>query len=835
MTKLPNQTLKPEVLNQAILAEQVSAVYKQNSNVVVGNALGAVIFSFALWDIYQQRTILMWLSAMLLILLGRFSLYLYYQKRSSNHLNNQSWMLIYTWASFFSGAGWGSTGFLFISSENILYGVFVALWVLAMSTGGLLAYAASLRVAYTFFGACLLPIIVSLVLTEQELYLWLSLGMFCYLIFAPRTMRPINKWMRQSIASNIELHESESRFKSLFNNSPDPSWIIDEKNQFTLCNRAAFKTLGYDSFTELIGKHPSELSPPKQPDGESSYEKAEAMMAIAHSQATHRFEWVHQQKNGKELQVEVTLSHMIEGGKKWLYCIWRDISARKASEELLRKLSQAVEQAGESVVITDIEGNIEYANPSFTRMTGYANAEVMGKHTRILKSGIQTPAYYKKLWDTISSGNVWTGAILDRRKDGSTYPAIMSISPILDENRVITHYVGIQQDMTEHNLLEEKFFQAQKMEAIGTLVGGIAHDFNNILAAITGNLYLAKARTKYDTDVHRMLDSVELLSFRAADLIKQLLTFARKDRVSMQPLPFTPFIKETFKLFRAALPESIDVQMQLCEELLNIKGDATQLHQVLMNLVNNARDAVQDKDMPTISIALEPVLADESMLKNFPILEVGRYAHLSVSDNGCGIPEGMLAQIFDPFFTTKEQGKGTGLGLAMVFGAIKTHGGFIDVNSVVGEGTTVHVFIPLLEDMGADLPQSSASTVLQGKGELILLVDDEPDILDVGKEILESLGYRVVVARDGLEAVEVYATQAGQIDLVMTDIVMPKLGGVKAVEQMKEINPEVIAVFTTGYDRHEAFPDLLSGTAFVLSKPYNVASLSKLIGECLKG
>jgi len=505
-----------------------------------------------------------------------------------------------------------------------------------------------------------------------------------------------------------------------------------------------------------------------------------------------------------------------------------DITKRKEAEGMLRTLSRAIDQAGESVIITDAQGIIEYVNPSFTRITGYTDEEVLGKTPQVLKSGKQNKEYYERLWSTISIGKVWHSAVVDRRKDGSEYHALMTISPILN-NGQITHYVGTQQDMTEYEALEEQFLQAQKMESLGTLVGGIAHDFNNMLAGITGNLYLAKKRASELPDVVEKLDTIESISFRAADMIQQLLSFARKSRVEIKPFPLTPFIKETLKFLHSSIPENITVHQNIGIDPLLINGDSTQLHQVLMNLVNNARDALECADNPCITIKLNAFHADDKFDETHPDLNAGEYAHLSVEDNGEGISESAIGHLFEPFFTTKEQGKGTGLGLSMVFGAVQTHQGAIDVESKIGQGTTFHVYLPLLESAEIE-PAPMEQEAAEGRGELILLVDDQESIIDMGQKVLASLGYKVLTATNGQQAIEMYQAHADEIDLIIMDVVMPIMGGSQATQIIRQINPQVKIIFSTGYDKG-AQAHMENET--VIAKPFPIIQMSYLIRQQL--
>ncbi len=483
-------------------------------------------------------------------------------------------------------------------------------------------------------------------------------------------------------------------------------------------------------------------------------------------------------------------------------------------------------------MITDKNGVIEYVNPAFEKITGYSAEDVIGKTPGILKSSYQDAAFYEDMWRTITSGDVWYGKVIDRRKGGISFPAMLTIAPIVDDDGSVTHFVGSHADISELEEIEQQFRQAQKMEALGTLVGGIAHDFNNMLAGMTGNLFLAKKKLQAQPDVLQKLTNIEALSFRAADMIQQLLTFARKSMVSMKPMPLTPFIKETMKLLRSSVPESIKMQQEICSEYLIVNGDSTQLHQVLMNLVTNARDALEEADNPCMTIRLEAFHADDAFIDTHPYFTTGLYAHLSVEDNGCGIPKHQVEHLFEPFFTTKEQGKGTGLGLAMVFGAVKTHHGFVELESIDGKGSTFHIYLPLL--VPGDIVSTSAQgdKVTEGHGELILLVDDEQHIIKTGKEVLELLGYRALTAENGWQAVELFKAHAEEIDLCILDVVMPVMGGGEAAQSIRRINPDIKVIFSTGYDKN-----IQTGMEHetVLNKPFSIVEMSHLIRRHLSG
>ena len=499
-------------------------------------------------------------------------------------------------------------------------------------------------------------------------------------------------------------------------------------------------------------------------------------------------------------------------------------------EKMLRQLNLAIEHLGESIIVTNRDGIIEYVNPAFTRMSGYTRDEVRGQSPKILNSGTQPKSFYERFWATIQRGENWEGRLVNRRKDGELYPVLMSVAPIFEGDE-ITHFVAVQQDMDEYDQLENQLRQSQKMEAIGTLVGGIAHDFNNMLAGMTGNLYLAKHELPAGSSAVKRLEDVEQLAMRAADMIQQLLTFARKDRVDMQVLQLTSFVKGVMKFLAPSIPENILLHQQIGAEPLPVRGDETQLHQVVMNLVNNARDALENTAHPEITVRLERCHVDAEMATRHEAAEVGDYAHLMVSDNGMGIDPAHIEHLFEPFFTTKEQGKGTGLGLSMVFGAVRTHAGFVDVESAIGAGTTFHIYLPLQSE--AEAAQRETRDTVAGHGELILLVDDEAHVLQTTAEVLESLGYRVLQASDGEQAIAQFKAHADEVKMVISDVVMPHCGGRELAEAVHAIAPAVPFIFVTGYERGEMGSDTLPERSVMMSKPVHFDELSDMISKLL--
>ena len=389
---------------------------------------------------------------------------------------------------------------------------------------------------------------------------------------------------------------------------------------------------------------------------------------------------------------------------------------------------------------------------------------------------------------------------------------------------------------TEQSLREseQRFFQSQKMETIGTLVGGIAHDFNNMLAGINANLFMIKRKTKEDEDIQKRTGDIERLVMRASDMVKQLLTFARKDHVELVSFDMVLFMKEAFKLAEVSISDNVQMRLENYEQPLLVRANATQLQQVLMNMVNNARDAMKGMEKPSIIVKVEKYFPTEGFKQRNPELTAASYATFTVIDNGQGIAPEQVGKIFEPFYTTKDVGKGTGLGLAMCFGAIQSHGGKIQVQSEVGKGTAFKVFIPIDDTVAIEKHFDDSGTVSVGLGEMILLVDDDQVLLESQKHALTALGYEVLEAKHGKQAVQLFMQYQNQISLVVTDVTMPVMSGVRAVQKMRAVQSDLRVIFVTGYDKDNTLDELPSMDECILEKPYTMDKLNKMIQQQLR-
>jgi PAS domain S-box-containing protein len=497
-------------------------------------------------------------------------------------------------------------------------------------------------------------------------------------------------------------------------------------------------------------------------------------------------------------------------------------------------LATAIEQAAEGIIITDTESVILYVNPAFERISGYGRSEIVGQHSHVLKTEDSDQPFFTDIPGTLHQGEMRPGHMTNKRKDGSLYEVEVTISPVRDDSGNIMNYVGLHRDITHEVKLERELRQAQKMEAIGRLAGGIAHDFNNVLMGIIGYTEMALNKAPAGDSTRHYLQRVLEGSYRASDLVKQILTFSRQTEQELKPMYIVPSIKEGLKLLRSTLPSSIEIQQHIAvtSEEGVILADPTQIHQVLMNLCTNAAHAMRNKG-GVLSIKLSTVEADDQLVSQHPDLIVGPYVCLTVSDTGHGMDAAVMERIFDPYFTTKKIGEGTGMGLAVVQGIIKSCGGAISVSSEPGNGTSFYVFLPRIEQ---EMPSAvEAIPAPLGGSERILFVDDEETLVDLGKEALESLGYQVSAKMTSLEALETFRAQPEGFDLVITDMTMPGLTGKELAKELLALRPDIPIILCTGFseivDENQAKE---AGIREFVMKPYVVSNLANIVRKVLK-
>jgi len=504
---------------------------------------------------------------------------------------------------------------------------------------------------------------------------------------------------------------------------------------------------------------------------------------------------------------------------------------RQRAEERVHVQSSALEAVANGIMLTDATGKILFGNRAFCAMTGYALEEILGKTPGFLNSGKHDADFFRVLWNTILTGRVWQGELINRRKDGTLYNEEMTITPIQRSNGEISHFIAVKQDITKRKQHKEQLHQARKMEAIGQLAAGIAHDFNNLLTVIHGNVQLVLMdESQLKEENRQCLKQVTDATERAADLTRQLLAFGRKQVVQFQPLNLNHIISNFTKMLKRVIGEHIVLQCRCAENLPSVNGDVGMIEQILINLIVNARDAMPQGG--SIVITTEAISIDASHVEIHPEAQPGEFVCITVGDTGTGIYPEYLPRIFEPFFTTKESGKGTGFGLATVYGIVKQHQGWIEVSSQLGNGTTFKIYLPACASGAAkkSIPQTKA--IPAGGHEKILLVEDDADVRIVTRGFLEGSGYHIWEASNGLEALNVWKTYASQIDLLLTDIVMPGgLNGWELADRLSGERPGLKVILMSGYNS-----DLAGKTQsynHILPKPFSFESLTKTVRSCL--
>ncbi|MEM1267593.1 MAG: ATP-binding protein, partial [Pseudomonadota bacterium] len=475
-----------------------------------------------------------------------------------------------------------------------------------------------------------------------------------------------------------------------------------------------------------------------------------------------------------------------------------------------------VEQAPTTILLTDTSGRIEYANAKFEALTGWSRAEIAGQTPAFLQSGDTSAAGYSEIRARLARGESWRGVFRNLRKDGSSYWAETTILPLLGPDGAVRNFAGLGEDITEARKARDHVVRAQKLEAVGQLAGGVAHDFNNILTTVIASAYLASLDAPEGSDIAHEIAQIDVAARRAQSLVRELLTFARREPGQRQPVVLAEIVAEVVALMRAAIPPVIELRFDPPERRFTVLGDATHLHQIVMNQCRNATEAIgAGSGVIEITLAAAP----------------GDQVRLSVRDDGPGMSQDTLCHLFEPFFTTKAVGKGSGLGLSVVFTLVEEMGGRIDVSSEIGAGARFDIDLPLTGDAaeGAD----AAEPELPRGSERVLLIDDEAEVAGSFRRLLLRLGYRVDAFTAPRQALDRFRRDPDAYDLVVTDLIMPDLSGLELAARLREVRPNVPILFVTAFRPGEiAIPGPVPET---LEKPVNPNRFAHHIRKALDG
>lgn len=584
-----------------------------------------------------------------------------------------------------------------------------------------------------------------------------------------------------------EITEQRNLFEVMFNAIDDGVVITDTSRKIIMANKGMEKTFGYAP-KELIGNSISML-----------HANAARYRQNGKAKSTQHYITSYTTKNGHEFPGETLGVKLFNQQKEWIgnLGIIRDITERKKKEEEMGRLEKAIEQAHDTIIITDPDGTIQYVNPAFEKITGYSREEVIGENPRILKSGKHDDAFYQKLWDTVTSGRTFTGRIVNKRNNGDLFTEEVSISPIADTSDEIINYVAVKRDISDQLQLEEQYQQAQKMEAVGRLTGGVAHDFNNILGIIIGYAEIVlddldQSHTLYDP-LEKILEAGE----KSARIIKQLLAFSRKQSIAPKIIDLNSAVEGMLKMIYRLIGENIEVFWEPLADPLIIKMDPVQIDQILANLCINSKDAING--IGKLHLETSRVTLDSDYCDNHLGFRPGNYAKLTVSDDGCGIKKEDQNKVFEPFFTTKKLGQGTGLGLATAYGIMKQNSGFINLYSEPEIGTTITLYFPTFSE--DEQTPSFETEVVPGAGrdKSLLVVEDDFSLLTMTKKMLERQGYNVLAANSPSEALAIARRHTNTIHLLLTDVVMPEMNGRMLADMIQSHQSAMQVLFMSGY------------------------------------
>jgi len=667
-----------------------------------------------------------------------------------------------------------------------------------------------------------------------------------------RTTEELKKIISKHKQTEIALSESETRLSHIIMGSPVPTFVIDNDHIITHWNTALERVSGI-SGSQVVGTK-NQWMP--------FYSKKRPLMAdlivdkASEKKISHYYKGIY--KKSKNIENAYETEHFFPDmgeHEQWLFLTaapllnnagntigavetLQDTSARNKAEAALResesKFRGIFDNKGTATCLFGEDKIIRECNPTYEELSGYLKSDIINKMKWpefIVKEDIEKMQHYhdQRSKGTGSPPSQYESGLVN--KGGEVKTVIVNIS-LIGKERIVSLIDITERKMaeTENENLHKKLAQSQKMEAMGSLAGGIAHDFNNILGAIIGYTELAKMDKENKENKEKHLNKVLIAADRAKDLVHQILTFSRQTEQKIKPLKVKPIIKEVLQLIRASLPSTIEIQSEINSDSL-IMGDPTQIHQVVLNLCTNAGHAMKENG-GTLYVGLTNERLGPNSIANGPDLSMGDYVKIEVKDTGHGIPPELIERLFDPFFTTKDQGEGTGMGLAVVHGIVKSMKGEVVVESDLGKGSSFSVYLPVVQNM-EQTPESQEDALAKGCGH-ILFVDDEPDLIDIGEMFLKELGYHVTTRTSGIEALETFKSNPDKFDLVVTDMTMPRMTGERLAREIISIHKEIPIIISTGFSSAMTEEKALKlGVKGLLRKPFVLSELAKAIHDVL--
>ncbi|HTC62679.1 MAG TPA: response regulator [Candidatus Saccharimonadales bacterium] len=628
------------------------------------------------------------------------------------------------------------------------------------------------------------------------------------------------------------LRQSEGNSLFLFAKNPLPMWVFEmETLQFLQVNDAALRHYGFTR-AEFLQMNTGALHPAE--------EIPQLLGAIRDTRMHERLsgEWRHRKKDGSVIDVEMFLHKMDYSGVIAGLVVALDITERKRAEEEKQKFFTLVEYSRDFIAVADLNDNVQYVNPAGRAMLGIPSEEsIKGTHSIDYVVPADLPLVYNTILPALLTSGHWEGELLFRHlQTGRSLPMDFVGFQVKDQKTGEPRFVAtVSRDVTERRALERQLQQAQKFEAFGQLAGGIAHDFNNVIGAILGWAEMGEDETAATNPVLKnYFKKIHIQCDRVTALVQQLLAFARRQILEPKNLSLNQTVRDVMSLLDKLIGKDVEIKTNLADDLLSVRADPTQIEQMLINLCLNSRDAMPKGG--TLTIETHNANFSEEDARNTEGVQTGCFAALQVKDSGMGMDLVTRERIFEPFFTTKPMGKGTGLGLATVYGIVKQHNGFIQVESEPGKGSTFRIFLPMngVPTQTEFRPFVLDDLPVRGGNETILLADDHDGICEMAYSVLLAKGYNVLLAHDGEEAIEIFTMNQKKISLVLLDVIMPRRSGPEVFAAIKELNPRILVVFATGYSNETAvLADLVEHGVAILRKPYTPSALCRRVREVL--